>query len=201
MSPSSKTLLTQLLNALGDRAVPAHGELWSLIYDELHGLAWRQMADESPGGTLQATALVHEAYLRLIGPREAAWANRRQFFKAAAEVMRHIRTDYARKRKSQKRGGDRERTPLVEDMVCFGEDPSTVLAVDEALQELAAVDPRKAQLVTLRYFAGLTIDETADTLGLAPRTVDKEWRFAKAWLHRALSDREAGDEDRTSDDG
>lgn len=180
--------LTQLLNAVGDGDASAHQRLWTLIYDELHGLASRQMTDEAPGKTLQATALVHEAYMRLIGPRDTPWANRQQFFKAAAEVMRHIRVDYARKRKSRKRGGDRQRTPLVEGLLCFEENHTQVLAVDEALGQLEAIDPRKAKLVTLRYFGGLTIDETAEALGLAPRTVDKEWRFARAWLHRALND-------------
>jgi RNA polymerase sigma factor (TIGR02999 family) len=200
MGESLSPPLTQLLNALSDGDASAHEKLWSLIYAELHDLAVRQMADEATGRTLQPTALVHEAYLRLLGMETTVdWANRRQFFKAAAEVMRHIRIDYARKRRSLKRGGDRERVPLEAAPITFDEDPAQVLAVDEALRRLEAVDPRKAQLVNLRYFAGLTIEETAEMMGLAPRTVSKEWRFARAWLHCALGDGDAPSGDNPKD--
>jgi RNA polymerase sigma factor (TIGR02999 family) len=182
-----ETPLTQLLVAAGAGESSAHEKLWSAVYDELHRLASQQMAAEAAGRTLQPTALVHEAYLRLIGDGDASWASRRHFFAAAAKAMRRIRLDDARRRNRLKRGGGRQREPLGDRPALFDDDPADVLAVDEALRRLEQMDPRKTEVVNLRYFAGLTVDETAQAMGLGPRTVDKEWRLARAWLYRELT--------------
>ena len=179
--------ITQLLDAVGEGDVDAHERLWKLIYDELHRLAQHQMAHEAPGRTLQPTALVHEAYLRLFGSDDIKWENRRHFFAAAAKSMRHIRIDYARKRVSLKRGGNRSAVPLFEDQAVFDENPSEVLAIDEALERLKERNELQADIVQLRYFAGMTIDEAAEALEVSPRKVGLQWRLAKAWLHRELS--------------
>jgi RNA polymerase sigma factor (TIGR02999 family) len=173
----------------------ARDRLWSLIYDELRGIAQHQMAAESPGRTLQPTALVHEAFMRLMGDDSSQWTNRRHFFAAAAEAMRRIRVDDARKRKRLKRGGGRAAEPIREEPPVFDQDPAEVLAIGEALDELEQTAPRKAQVVKLRYFAGLSVDDCAGALDVSPRTVDKDWAFARAWLHRRLS----GDSDDTTD--
>ncbi|MCK4658823.1 MAG: sigma-70 family RNA polymerase sigma factor [Phycisphaerae bacterium] len=185
-NPPSKPI-TRLLAAVGRGDAAAHNKLWALVYDELHRLAQHQMAHEAPGRTLQPTSLVHEAYLRLTADEDLQWANRRHFFATAANAMRRIRVDDARKRNRLKRGGGRQRIPLDEDPPAFDQDPAEVLAINEALEKLKQKDPRKAEVVTLRYFAGLTIDETADALGLSPRSVDSDWRFARAWLRRELT--------------
>jgi RNA polymerase sigma factor (TIGR02999 family) len=188
MSESPGNRITQLLDAVHHGDADAHQTLWSLIYNELHTLAQRQMVFEKPGRTLQPTALVHEAYLRLLGNGAAEWANRRHFFAAAANVMRQIRVDDARKRKRLKRGGGDRPGELHEDSgAVFEQDPAEVLAVDEALQHLQEKDPRKAEIVQLRYFAGMTVDETAAALDVSSSTVEKEWRLAKAWLYRELA--------------
>ena len=187
MASSPKSPLTQLLAAAGEGDASAHEKLWSAVYSELHSLARRQMAGEAAGRTLQPTALVHEAYLRLIGDGEAKWTSRRHFFGAAAKAMRRIRLDDARRRHRLKRGGGKQRESLGDGPVLFDDDPADVLAVDEALSKLERIDPRKAEVVNLRYFAGLTVDETAQALDLGSRTVGKEWRVARAWLYRELS--------------
>jgi RNA polymerase sigma factor (TIGR02999 family) len=179
--------LTQLLAAAGQGDEAAHEELWSVVYDELHGLARRQLAQEGPGHSRQPTSLVHEAYIRLTAGENLEWANRRQFFAAAAQAMRRIRIDYARRRKSLKRGGNQQIGPIQETPAVFDQDPAEVLAIDEALGKLEQEDSRKAEVVILRYFAGLTIEETANTLGLSSRTVDNEWRIARAWFYRELA--------------
>ena len=179
--------ITQLLAAAdgGDRA--ARERLWALVYDELRRIAQRQMAREGAGHTLQTTALINEAYLRLVGDEGMRCENRRHFFAAAANAMRRICIDYARRRESLKRGGSADREPLLEDPVLSQCDPAELLAVDEALHKLQHEDPRKAEVVMLRYFGGLAIDETAHALELAPRTVDSDWRFARVWLYRELT--------------
>jgi RNA polymerase sigma factor (TIGR02999 family) len=178
--------VTQLLVAAGRGDARAGSRLWTVIYDELRRLARRQLAREGRDCTLESTALIHEAFLRLVGDEPVEWANRRHFFAAAARAMRHIRIDDARKRGRIKRGGDRQAEPLGDQLAAFDHDPTEVLAVDEALKKLEEVAPRQAEVVMLRYFAGLSVDETAQALGVSPRTVDYEWRFARAWLHREL---------------
>ncbi|UCC30411.1 MAG: sigma-70 family RNA polymerase sigma factor [Phycisphaerales bacterium] len=179
--------LTQLLAAVGQGDVPAQNRLWALIYDELHSVAQGQLAAERGDRTLQPTTLVHEAYLRLTADEDVQWVNRRHFFAAAAQAMRRIRIDDARKRNRQKRGGGRQPGRLVSEPPVFDQDPAEVLAVDEAVNKLEQIDPRKAEVVLLRYFTGLTVAETAEVLGVSPRTVDNEWRFARAWLRRELA--------------
>jgi len=183
--------ITQLLAAAGRGDTGAPEKLWAAIYEELRRIAGGQMRAEAPGRTLQPTALVHEAYLRLTGDPQFNWANRRHFFAAAAQAMRRIRIDDARSRNRLKRGGDQpagERQPVDSVAAVFDQDPAEVLAIDEALAKLAEADPRKAEVVNLRYFTGLTVDETAEALGVSPRTVDNEWKLARAWLYRELRD-------------
>lgn len=179
--------ITRLLSSARDGDKAAHEQLWSLIYDELRRLAQQQMAAEAPGHTLQPTALVHEAYFRLFGDTKVEWSNRRHFFGAAAKSMRQIRIDDARKRKRLKRGGSDGSAHLDGDPAIFDQDPTEVLAIHEALDKLEADDPRRAEIVMLRYFAGLTVEETATAIDLSRRTVQVEWRLARAWLHRELS--------------
>lgn len=190
--------VTELLAAAGVGDTDARERLWLAVYDELKRVATQQMACEAAGGTLQPTALVHEAYFRLFPDGEGHFANRRHFFAAAAKAMRRIRIDDARKRKRLKRGGGRRALPIDDsprgDSVgsdptpaVFDDDPTEVLAVDEALERLAVGHPRQADIVLYRYFAGLSARETADLLDVSPRTVDLDWRFAKAWLHKALT--------------
>jgi RNA polymerase sigma factor (TIGR02999 family) len=179
--------ITQLLDAAAHGDSAALNRLWSSVYEELHQLARAQLAQESPGCSLQPTSLVSEAYLRLIGDGHVEWENRRHFFAAAAKAMRRILVDDARKRGRLKHGGGQPPGPLPDGLPTPERDPAKVLAIDEALQKLEQTDPARAEIVMLRYFAGLSIDETAAALGVSPRTVDTEWRFARAWLHRELS--------------
>ncbi len=189
--------ITELLAAVGVGKPGAAEQLWGAVYEELRRFAKRQMASERGARTLQPTALVHEAYFRLFPDGDAQFANRQHFFAAAAKAMRRIRIDDARKRKRLKRGGDRrpfsiEDSPSVDSAssvptpAVFDDDPSEVLAIDEALERLAVEHPRKAEVIEYRYFAGLSARETAEVMGVSPRTVDLDWRFAKAWLHKAL---------------
>jgi RNA polymerase sigma factor (TIGR02999 family) len=175
--------ITNLLDAAtaGDRRAAA--ELLPLVYDELRKLAAVRMAHERPGQTIQATALVHEAYLRLIGDQR--FEGRGHFFAAAAEAMRRILVESARRKNAAKRGGDRGRAELTADIPAARAD-SDMLAVDEALGLLAAEEPQVAELVKLHFFAGLTIDDAAAALGIPPRTAYRDWQFARAWLFRRL---------------
>jgi RNA polymerase sigma factor (TIGR02999 family) len=178
---------TRLLTAIDTGDPHAAAELLPLVYAELRRLAAAQMAREKPGQTLDATALVHEAYLRLVGPADKPhWKSRRHFFAAAAEAMRRILVENARRKKSQKRGGRLRRQPLDNAETAAlapGSPGDEVLAVDEALTALAAKEPVKAELVKLRYFAGLTIDQAAKALGISTATAERYWAYAKAWLH------------------
>jgi RNA polymerase sigma factor (TIGR02999 family) len=179
--------VTRLLDAATAGDPRAAAELLPLVYDELRRLAADKLGRESPGQTLQATALVHEAYLRLVGgeqPRE--WNGRAHFFAAAAEAMRRILVDRARHKKSLRRGGGLARAELRVDAVAAPEALDEILAVNEALAGLAAADPKAAELVKLRYFAGLSVDETAQALNISPRSVDRLWAYARAWLQRAV---------------
>jgi RNA polymerase sigma factor (TIGR02999 family) len=179
--------VTRILSALDDGDPRASEQLLPLVYEELRKLAAVRMAAEAPGVTLQATALVHEAYLRLVDDgAEHNWDSRGHFFAAAAEAMRRILVDVARRRNSVKRGGDRARETLHESLIA-AETPDDLLAVDAALQRLELTDPRAAELVKLRYFAGLTLREAAAALGVSPRTADDVWAYARAWLFRELN--------------
>jgi len=177
--------ITELLAAAAGGDGKAQRRLWAAIYAELVRRAQHQLANDALRRRIQPTTLVHEAYLRLVGDEPVHWSSRRHFFAAAAEAMRRIRVDDARKRDRLRRGAGQEPQPLAE-LPVGNDDPATLLAVDEALEKLRDRDPRKAEIVHLRFFAGLTIDETAEVLGLSPRTVDNEWRFARAWLHFEL---------------
>jgi RNA polymerase sigma factor (TIGR02999 family) len=180
--------LTELLVAAeaGDRQAVA--DLFTLVYDDLRQVAEHYLARESPGQTLQPTALVNEAYLRLLGTSAGSvrdglsLKNRRHFFAAAAQAMRRILIESARKKKRQKHGGGLQREPLNPDQIAEPEVAEELLALDEALTALAAIEPQIAELVNLRYFGGLTIKEAAETLGIAPRTADAHWAYARAWL-------------------
>jgi RNA polymerase sigma factor (TIGR02999 family) len=179
--------VTRILSAIEQGNPQAAEQLLPLVYDELRRLAAEKMAQEQPGQTLQATALVHEAYLRLVDVDEARqWKSRGHFFAAAAEAMRHLLVDRARRKRSRKRGGDRARASFEEANLAAPEDSEEVLAVDEALSKLATTDAQAAELVRLRYFAGLSIPEVAEALNLSPRTTDRLWVYARAWLRRAI---------------
>lgn len=184
--------ITQLLAAAGEGDEAAQRQLWSAIYDELRRLAQSQMAAEAAGHTLQPTALVHEAFFRLFGDENAEWSSRRHFFGAAARAMRQIRIDDARRRNRLKRGGGEYLRALADEPPVFDQDPTEVLAVHDVLDQLEQEDSRKAEVVMLRYFAALTEEETASALGVSRRTVQIEWRLARAWLHRELSKGDTG---------
>jgi RNA polymerase sigma factor (TIGR02999 family) len=180
--------VTQVLSAIEQGDPQAAEQLLPLVYDELRRLAADKLARESPGHTLDATALVHEAYLRLVGAEQARrWDGRGHFFAAAAEAMRRLLVDRARRRRSRKRGGDRARVEFDEAGLAAAECPDEVLAVDEALAGLAAADAQAAELVKLRYFAGLSIPEAAEALKMSPRSADRLWAYARAWLRRAVA--------------
>jgi RNA polymerase sigma factor (TIGR02999 family) len=179
--------VTQLLSAIeqGDRH--AASQLLPVVYDELRRLAMHRLAHEAPGQTLEPTALVHEAYLRLVGgDREGHWDGRGHFFAAAAEAMRRILVESARRKKSLKRGGERARQDLDENLPAAPELREDLLALDEALTKLAAVDKTAAELVQLRYFAGLALPEAAKVLGISARTAGRLWAYARAWLHQEI---------------
>jgi RNA polymerase sigma factor (TIGR02999 family) len=186
MGPSEVTqLLIDWRN--GDRS--AVDKLMPIVYGELRRLARHYMDRERPGHTLQTTALVNEAYCKLLDHRQIQWQNRTHFFAIAAQVMRRLLVDHARTRRYAKRGGGARAVPLDEVALVTEERADVVLAVDAALSQLATLDLRKSQIVELRYFGGLTTEETADVLGVAPITIKREWLKAKAWLQRELNER------------
>ena len=162
--------------------------LMPLVYEELRRLAHRYMSQERPGHTLQTSALVNEAYFRLVDQKDVHWQNRAHFFGIAAQLMRRILVDYARSRHYAKRGGDAQQVPLDEAMIVSEERAADVVALDDALKSLAEIDARKSQIVELRFFGGLRIDETAEVLAVSPGTVMRDWTLAKAWLRRAVTE-------------
>lgn len=179
--------VTRLLKSLRKGEGSASDELLPLVYEELRGLAEAKMACERPGLTLQATALVHEAYLRLVSGDDVGWDDRGHFFAAAAEAMRRILVERARRGGRRKHGGGRRRVSLEEADVGFDAPSDMMIALDEALTRLREKDRRKERVVMLRYFAGLTIEDTARALDVSPATVKNDWTFAKAWLYKELT--------------
>lgn len=181
--------VTDLLQAWGGGDPAALDRLLPIVYSELHRQADRLLRRESPGHTLQTTALVHEAYLRLVDQRQADWQNRAQFFGIAGQLMRRILVDHFRRHQADKRGGGAAQVTLDESAVETSGTDVDLLALDDALTRLAALDAQAARVVELRYFTGLNIEETADALGISPATVKREWAMARAWLKRELGER------------
>ncbi|HEY7157587.1 MAG TPA: ECF-type sigma factor [Gemmataceae bacterium] len=189
--------VTRLLNAIDHGDPDAADQLLPLVYDELRRLAARRLAREAPGQTLQATALVHEAYLRLVGVDEdRRWDNRGHFFAAAAEAMRRILVENVRRKRSLKQGGNRTREEFDEARLAAPEPIEDLLALDEALEKLASKDPVKAELVKLRYFAGMTIEEVAAALAISNATAKRYWNYARVWLFHEI----AGDAENSPSD-
>ena len=186
MGSTSSHEVTQMLVAWGNGDQSALEKLMPLVYDELHRLAHRYMAHERPEHTLQTSALVNEAYFKLIDQRSVQWQNRAQFFGIAATSMRRILVTHARSRSRGKRGGGAPQISLDENALLSAERAAEMVALDDALRHLAAIDQRKSQVVELRYFAGLSIDETAEALKVSPGTVMRDWTLAKAWLRREI---------------
>jgi len=179
--------VTRILSAIEQGDPHAASQLLPLVYEELRKLAAQKLAQERPGQTLQATALVHEAYLRLLDCEQAQhWNSRGHFFAAAAEAMRRILVDQARRKHSRKHGGELVRQDLDALEVALPEVPEDLVALDEALNKLAALDKTAADLVHLRFFAGLPLSEVAQLLGISPRTADRLWAYARAWLHQEI---------------
>lgn len=183
---NGKATALLLASASGDQQ--AREQVLPLIYDELRRLAASYLRRERPDHTLQPTALVHEAYIRLIDQRQVDWSNRAQFIGLAAVMMRRILVNHARDRIAAKRGGSAERVPLTIVAEQLGAPEVDLLGLDEALDRLAALDGRKSQIVELKFFGGLTMDEIAATVGVSRATVERDWTFARAWLYRAIAD-------------
>lgn len=187
MTVPSTTQITQWLLASRQGDAEALESLLPLVYDELHQQAVRCFRQERAGHTLQPTALVNEVYLRLVGQDEVQWKNRAQFFGIAAQMMRRILVSYARARNARKRGGGETRITLKEGVMASPERDVNLLALDEALKKLEALDADKSRMVELRFFSGLSVEETAEVMGVSPRTIDRQWQTAKAWLHREIA--------------
>ncbi len=177
--------VTRLLEAIDHGDTQAADQLLPLVYEELRQLAARRMAHEVPGQTLQPTALVHEAWLRLTADAERKWNDRTHFFAAAAEAMRHILVDNARRKRAARHGGGQQRVELADADAAIVNDDQ-LLAVNDALEKFAALEPQKAELVKLRYFVGLTIGQTAELLGISETTAKRHWAFARAWLYEEI---------------
>lgn len=187
MSTLAPSEITQLLSTLSDSDRSAAGELLPLVYDELRSLAGRHLQGERSDHTLQATALVHEAYLRLLNGNGKQWNDRAHFYRLASAVMRHILVDYARERKRLKRGGELQKLPMDEAVAVFEERATDLETLDNALIKLADKDDRMARVVELRFFGGLTVAETAEALQISDRSVESDWCMAKLWLLRELN--------------
>jgi RNA polymerase sigma factor (TIGR02999 family) len=178
--------VTQLLVAWGNGDQAALEQLMPLVYSELHRLAHRHIKKERPGHTLQTSALLNEAFLRLVDQRDVQWQGRAHFFSIAAQMMRRILVDYARSRRYAKRGGDAQQVSFDEELVVSRQLSADVLQLHDALNELATIDERKSKIVELKFFGGLSIEETAEVLGVSPGTVMRDWTLAKAWLRIAM---------------
>lgn len=188
MAPLSSNDITQLLHAWASGDEGAVEKLTPLVYEELHRLAHRYMTREAPGHTLQTTALINEVYLRLVNLHDVSWQDRAHFFAVCARLMRNILTDFARSRRYMKRGANAPHVSLDEAITVSRDLPTDLLALDDALNGLAKVDPRAGQLVELRFFGGLSAEEAAEVLKISTETVTRDWRMAKAWLLRELSE-------------
>lgn len=186
MTPSSQEV-TELLVEWGNGSRAALDKLMPIVYEELRRLARRHMRRERDGHTLQTSALVNEAYLKMINEKDMQWQNRAHFFAVAAQLMRMILIDHARARKVAKRGGGAYTVPLDEAVVVSDERAAELIALDDALKALEAVDKRKSRIAELRFFGGLSVEETAEALKVSEATIMREWRMAKAWLHRELN--------------
>lgn len=180
--------VTQILNAIEEGDGQAADKLLPLVYEELRHLAAQKMNQEKPGQTLQATALVHEAYIRLVGSEAQHWNSRGHFFGAAAEAMRRILIENARRKQRLRRGGSREKIDLKGKDAVIEVPSEDIIALDEALTELAEIDKNKAEIVKLRYFAGLTLEQAAQALDISPSTAQRYWVYSKAWLFRKIQD-------------
>src|SRR5580765_8097250 len=187
--------ITQLLLTWSNGDQSALDQLIPLVYPDLRRMARAYMGRENSGHTLQTSALINEAYLRLVNQQPVKWQDRAHFFAVAAQIMRHILIDHARRYRRSKRGGGKEHLPLDERAVVCEERASELMALDEALNRLALIDERKSQIVELRFFGGLTVDEAAEVMNVAPITIMREWRAAKAWLAREVSGEGKGDSD------
>src|SRR4051812_27749964 len=185
---SDPSQITQMLIELTDGNTEVVDRIYPFIYDELRKLAGSYLRRERSDHTLQPTALVHEAYMKLIDQKQVKWQNRAHFFGIAAQVMRRILMDHARKHKAEKRGGYVDKLPLEEEILLVSQDSSSqLLALDDALKTLADLDPQKAKIVELRYFGGLSIEETAQVVGVSVPTINRQWKMAKAWLYGQLA--------------
>lgn len=188
MSEHSPDQITQMLLELTDGNKEVVNQILPHIYDELRKLASSYLRKERSNHTLQPTALVHEAYMKLIDQNRVQWQNRAHFFGIAAQVMRRILMDHARKHTADKRGGEFEKLPIEEEILIVSQDKSSeLIALDEALEELAKIDPDKAKIVELRYFGGLSIEETAEVMGVSVPTINRHWKMAKAWLYSQVA--------------
>lgn len=189
MDTSAHNDITMLLIDLSDGKREALDKLIPLVYRELRQMAARYLRREAASHTLQTTALVHEAYLKLVDQKKVRWQNRSHFFAIAAQAMRRILIDHARSRLSDKRGGSDQKIALDEGAIDISEErASSLIALDEALERLAEIDPQKSRIVELRFFGGLSIEETAQSLGIGTATVIRQWRMAKAWLYKEVAD-------------
>lgn len=185
---SGSPKITQMLRDWGEGRSEALDELLPHIYNELHRQAAAYLRRERPNHTLQTTALVHEAYLKLIDQKQVEWKSRGHFFALAAQAMRRILVDHAKSRHREKRGGPNENVPLEDELLAVAEETNIdVIALDEALSRLAKFDPQQERIVEMRYFAGLSLDETAAAIGISRATAARDWAVAKAWLHRELT--------------
>ncbi len=193
MSKHPTEEITQLLLAWGKGDEEAFDRLMPLVYDEMRKIARRYMSRQRPDHTLQTTALVNEAYLRLIDSSKVQWQNRAHFYAISAQLMRRILVDFARARTNQKRGGGAQKVVLDEALTLTSEPGADLIALDDALNELAKLDRRQSQIVELRYFGGLSEDETAEILDISARTVRRDWSLARAWLYRQLNQEESDD--------
>jgi RNA polymerase sigma factor (TIGR02999 family) len=187
MSAPLRGQVTEILQAWGRGERDAAERLIPLVYEDLRARAAAALRPERPDHTLTPTALVHEAYLRLVDQKLPRFESRKHFYGVAARIMRQVLVDHARTRKAKKRNAGRDAVPLDEEVPIADERSGEIVALDDALVALAAVDPEKARLVELRYFTGLTIEETAEMLGVSPATVKREWALARAWLHREIA--------------